>query len=118
MALRLREQTKEEFLARLGREYASREGESLASLCRYIVQAQAAGDLTDNDLDIAFRTAGKNRDSFKQAISDIVAADNAVRSAKSALEAVNPPQLEPDPGGGKDPGGQKDPENGFGGREP
>ena len=81
MALLLKHQTAQEFVARFREEYRNAERERVIQLARFIVSRIQAGDITDAQCRTAFGLNQSQWDNLKSRMQAKIAAWNEVQSA-------------------------------------
>jgi hypothetical protein len=81
MALLLKHQTAQEFIARFREAYRNAERERVVQLARFLISKVQAGDLTETQIRNAFGLNVSQWNTLKTKMQNYIAADNAVRSA-------------------------------------
>ena len=81
MALLLKHQTAQEFVARFREAYRNAERERLVQLARFLLARIAAGDITDAQCRTAFGLNTTQWNQVKTRMTNYVNADNAIKSA-------------------------------------
>ncbi len=81
MALLLKHQTVEQFVARVRAAYRDGKAERIVAIARFIIARIQAGDITDAQCRTAFGLNVTQWNNIKTKMSNLIAADNAVRSA-------------------------------------
>ena len=81
MALILKHQTAEAFIARVREAYRDGDSERLVKIARFLVARVQAGDVTDAQLRTAFGLNSTQWTALKTKMQNLITADNAVRSA-------------------------------------
>jgi hypothetical protein len=81
MALLLKHQTAEQFVARVRSAYRNSERERLITIARWILSALAAGDITDQQCRTAFGLNVTQWNAIKTKMQNWVTASNSVQSA-------------------------------------
>ena len=81
MALILKHQTAEAFIARVRQAYRDGNSEQLVKIARFLIARVQAGDVTDAQLRNAFGLNVTQWNALKTKIQNLITADNAVRSA-------------------------------------
>lgn len=81
MALLLKHQTPEQFLARLRAEYREAVGDRLLTLARYVLNSVAVGDVTDAQYRVAFGRSTSQWTSLKNRMNTLVNARNTLDTA-------------------------------------
>ncbi len=81
MALILKHQTPEAFIARLRQAYRDSNAENAVKLARFIVAKVQAGDITDAQCRAAFGLNTAQWAMLKARMNAFVAADNTIKSA-------------------------------------
>lgn len=81
MALLLKHQTAEQFVARLRAAYRDGERERLVQIARFIISRIQAGDLTDAQCRAAFGLNATQWTNLKTKMNNLITASNAVNSA-------------------------------------
>ena len=81
MALILKHQTAEAFIARARQAYRDGNNERLVKIARFIIARVQAGDVTEVQLRTAFGLNVTQWNALKTRMQNLIAADNAVRSA-------------------------------------
>lgn len=80
MALLLKHQTAQEFIARFREAYRNAERERVVQLARFLIAKVQAGDLTETQIRNAFGLNVSQWNTFKTKMQNYIAADNTVRS--------------------------------------
>ena len=81
MALVLKHQTVEQFVARVRAAYRDGNSELLVKIARFIIARLQAGDITDAQCRTAFGLNVTQWNNLKTKMNNLITADNAVRSA-------------------------------------
>ena len=81
MALILKHQTPEAFIARVRQAYRDGDSERLVKIARFLIARVQAGDVTDAQLRNAFGLNTTQWNALKTRMQNLITADNAVRSA-------------------------------------
>lgn len=81
MALILKHQTPEAFIARVRQAYRDGDSERLVKISRFLVSKVQAGDITDAQLRTSFGLSVAQWNILKTKMQNLIASDNAVRSA-------------------------------------
>ena len=81
MALILKHQTAEAFVARVRAAYRDGTPEVLVLIARFLIARVQAGDVTDAQLRTAFGLNVSQWNALKTKMQNLIAADNAVKSA-------------------------------------
>jgi hypothetical protein len=81
MALILKHQTVEAFIARVRQAYRDGTPEILVKIARFLIARIQAGDVTDAQLRTAFGLNTTQWNALKTKMQNLITADNAVRSA-------------------------------------
>ena len=81
MALLLKHQTVQEFIARFREAYRNGERERICQLARFILSRIAAGDITDAQCRNAFNLTTQQWNALKTKMQNFVAAQDTVRGA-------------------------------------
>jgi hypothetical protein len=81
MALILKHQTVEQFVARVRAAYRDGSPETLVTIARFLVARTQAGDLTEAQVRTAFGMNVTQWNQFKTRMQALVAADNTLKSA-------------------------------------
>ena len=81
MALLLKHQTPQDFIARFREAYRNADRERVVRLARFIISRLAAGDITDAQCRSAFGLNVTQWNNLKTKMNNWIAADNAIRSA-------------------------------------
>lgn len=81
MALLLKHQTPEQFLARLRAEYREAVGDRLLVLTRYVINSVAVGDFTDAQYRAAFSRSTSQWTSLKGRMNALINASNMLNTA-------------------------------------
>ena len=81
MALILKHQTAEAFIARVRQAYRDGNSEQLVKIARFLIARVQAGDVTDAQLRNAFGLNVTQWNALKTKMQNLITADNAVRSA-------------------------------------
>jgi len=81
MALLLKHQTPEAFVARVRQAYRDGNSEQLVKIARFLIARVQAGDVTDAQLRTAFGLNNTQWNALKTSMQALIAADNAVKSA-------------------------------------
>jgi hypothetical protein len=81
MALLLKHQTAEAFIARVRQAYREGNSEVLVKIARFIIARIQAGDLTDAQCRAAFGLNTTQWNNLKTRMQNLITADNAVKSA-------------------------------------
>lgn len=81
MALLLKHQTKEQFIARLREEYRNSEGERTIQLGKFIVAKLGTNDFSDIEMRAAFGLTTAQWNTLKTKLNARVTASNTVRTA-------------------------------------
>ncbi len=81
MALLLKHQTPEAFVARVRQAYRDGNSEQLVKIARFLIARVQAGDVTDAQLRTAFGLNNTQWNALKTRMQALIAADNTVKSA-------------------------------------
>ena len=81
MALLLKHQTVEQFVARVREAYRDGDPERLLKIARFLTARIAAGDITDAQCRTAFGKTAAQWTAMKTRMTNLINADNTVRSA-------------------------------------
>lgn len=81
MALILKHQTAEAFVARVRAAYRDGNSEMLVKIARFIIARIQAGDITDAQCRTAFGLNATQWTNLKTKMQNLITADNAVKSA-------------------------------------
>ena len=81
MALLLKHQTAEAFIARVRQAYRDGDSPKLVAIARFIIARIQAGDITDAQCRTAFGLNTTQWNNLKTKMQNLITADNAVRSA-------------------------------------
>ena len=81
MALILKHQTAEAFIARVRQAYRDGNSEQLVKIARFLIARVQAGDVTDAQLRNAFGLNVTQWNALKTKMQNLITADNAVKSA-------------------------------------
>lgn len=81
MALILKHQTPEAFIARVRQAYRDGDSDRLVKIARFLVARVQAGDVTDAQLRTAFGLNATQWTALKARMQQLITADNAVKSA-------------------------------------
>ena len=81
MALLLKHQTVEAFVARVRAAYRDASSERLVAIARFIVSRVQAGDITVAQVRAAFGLTSAQWTTLRTKMENLIAADNAVKSA-------------------------------------
>jgi len=81
MALILKHQTVEAFIARVRQAYRDGNSEQLVKIARFLIARVQAGDVTDSQLRTAFGMNTTQWNALKTKMQNLITADNAVKSA-------------------------------------
>lgn len=81
MALILKHQTAEAFIARVRQAYRDGNSEQIVKIARFLIARVQAGDVTDAQLRNAFGLNSTQWTALKTRMQNLITADNAVRSA-------------------------------------
>jgi hypothetical protein len=81
MALLLKHQTAQEFIARFRQAYRNGERERLVQLAKFIISRIQAGDITDAQCRNAFGLTTTQWNTMKTKMTNLIAASNQVQSA-------------------------------------
>ena len=81
MALILKHQTAEAFIARVRAAYREGNSEQIVKIARFLIARVQAGDVTDAQLRTAFGLNTTQWSALKTRMQSLITADNAVRSA-------------------------------------
>jgi hypothetical protein len=81
MALILKHQTAEAFIARVRAAYRDGDPERLVKIARFIIARIQAGDITDTQCRNAFGLNTTQWTALKTKMQNLITADNAVKSA-------------------------------------
>jgi len=81
MALILKHQTAEAFIARVRQAYRDGNSEQLVKIARFLIARVQAGDVTDAQLRNAFGLNTTQWNALKTKMQNLITADNAVKSA-------------------------------------
>ncbi len=81
MALLLKHQTAEAFIARVRQAYRDGDSERIIKIARFIIARIQAGDLTDAQCRTAFGLNTTQWNNLKTKMQNWITADNAVKSA-------------------------------------
>ena len=81
MALLLKHQTAEAFIAKVRQAYRDGSPEVLVKIARFIISRIQAGDITDTQCRTAFGMNVTQWNTLKTKMNNLITADNAVRSA-------------------------------------
>lgn len=81
MALILKHQTPEAFIARVRQAYRDGNSEQLVKIARFLIARVQAGDVTDAQLRTAFGLNVTQWNALKTRMQTLITADNTVKSA-------------------------------------
>jgi hypothetical protein len=81
MALLLKHQTVEEFIARFRKAYRDADRERLVQLAKFVIARIQAGDITDAQCRIAFGLTNTQWNNLKTRMNNYITAHNTVLSA-------------------------------------
>ena len=81
MALLLKHQTVEAFVARVRAAYRDGDPETIVKIARFIIGRIQAGDITDAQCRTAFGKTVTQWNAIKTKMQNLITADNAVKSA-------------------------------------
>jgi hypothetical protein len=81
MALILKHQTVEAFIARVRQAYRDGNSEQLVKIARFLIARVQAGDVTDAQLRTAFGLNTTQWNNLKTRMQALITADNTVKSA-------------------------------------
>ncbi len=81
MALILKHQTPEAFIARVRQAYRDGNSERLVKIARFLIARVPAGDVTDAQLRTAFGMNVTQWNALKTRMQALIAADNTVKAA-------------------------------------
>jgi hypothetical protein len=81
MALILKHQTVEAFIARVRQAYRDGNSEALVKIARFLIARVQAGDVTDAQLRTAFGLNTTQWNALKTKMQNLITADNTVKSA-------------------------------------
>jgi len=81
MALILKHQTAETFIARVRAAYRDGDSETIVKVARFIIARVQAGDLTETQVRNAFGLNQSQWTTLKTKMQNLITADNAVKSA-------------------------------------
>jgi len=81
MALILKHQTAEAFIARVRQAYRDGNSDQLVKIARFLIARVQAGDVTDAQLRNAFGLNTTQWNALKTKMQNLITADNAVKSA-------------------------------------
>jgi hypothetical protein len=81
MALILKHQTAEAFIARVRQAYRDGDSERLVKIARFLIARVQAGDVTDAQLRTAFGLNATQWTALKTRMQNLITADNTIKSA-------------------------------------
>lgn len=81
MALILKHQTPEAFIARVRQAYREGNNETLVKIARFLIARVQAGDVTDAQLRTAFGLNNTQWNALKTKMQALIKADNDIKSA-------------------------------------
>lgn len=81
MALILKHQTAEEFVARVRAAYRDGDPVRLVKIARFLIARVQAGDITEAQIRTAFGLNNTQWNALKTKMQNLITADNAVKSA-------------------------------------